>query len=75
MKARLRVHLWTVKLQLPHRFLGVEPRNANNVTRVTSALKQSRKCQRRLRKHVDCQPARMKMDEPAGPELDEGSRS
>jgi hypothetical protein len=44
-------------------------RNANNVARVKSTVKQSLKCQRRHRKHVECQPARMKKDEQAVQDL------
>ena len=35
-------------------------RNANNVARIKAAVKQNLKCQRRNRRHVECQPARMK---------------
>ncbi|KAK5851403.1 hypothetical protein PBY51_002200 [Eleginops maclovinus] len=44
-------------------------RNANNVVRVKSTVKQNFKCQRRPRKHVECQPARMKKDEQAVKDL------
>jgi len=40
-------------------------RNANNIARITAAVKENLKCQRRNRKHVECQPARMKQDEQA----------
>ena len=40
-------------------------RNANNVARIKAAVKQNLKCQRRNRRHVECQPARMKKDEQA----------
>ncbi|KAJ4927219.1 hypothetical protein JOQ06_014954, partial [Pogonophryne albipinna] len=44
-------------------------RNANNVARVKAALKRNLKCQRRHRKHVECQPARMRKDEQAVQDL------
>ena len=44
-------------------------RNANNVARVKSSVKQSLKCQHRHRKHVECQPAGMKKDEQAVQDL------
>ena len=40
-------------------------RNANNVARVKAIVKRNLKCHRRHRKHVECQPARMKKDEQA----------
>ena len=40
-------------------------RNASNVSRVKSALKQTLNCSCRHHKHVECQPARMKKDEQA----------
>ncbi|KAL8573120.1 hypothetical protein ACOMHN_027380 [Nucella lapillus] len=40
-------------------------RNVNNVSRVKAAVQQNLKCERRHRKHVECQPARMKKDEQA----------
>ena len=40
-------------------------RNANNVARVKAAVKRTLKCKPRHRKHVECQPARMKKDEQA----------
>ncbi|KAL8565961.1 hypothetical protein ACOMHN_054946 [Nucella lapillus] len=40
-------------------------RNVNNVARVKAAVQQNLKCERRHRKHVECQPARMKKDEQA----------
>ncbi|KAL8563613.1 hypothetical protein ACOMHN_024714 [Nucella lapillus] len=39
--------------------------NVNNVARVKAAVQQNLKCERRHRKHVECQPARMKKDEQA----------
>jgi len=44
-------------------------RNANNVARIKATVKQNLKCQRRNRKHVECQPARMKKDEQAVQDL------
>ena len=44
-------------------------RNANNVARVKATVNQNLKCQRRHRKHVECQPARMKKDEQAVQDL------
>ncbi|KAL8603169.1 hypothetical protein ACOMHN_032615 [Nucella lapillus] len=40
-------------------------RNVNNVARVKAAVQQNLKCERHHRKHVECQPARMKKDEQA----------
>ena len=40
-------------------------RNVNNVARVKTAVTRNLKCHRRHRKHVECQPARMKKDEQA----------
>ena len=37
-------------------------RNANNVARVKTTLNRNLKCRDRSRKHVECQPARMKTD-------------
>lgn len=37
-------------------------RNANNVARVKATLNRNLKCRHRSRKHVECQPARMKTD-------------
>ena len=37
-------------------------RNANNVARVKTTLNRNLKCRHRSRKHVECQPARMKTD-------------
>ena len=44
-------------------------RNANNAARIKAAVKQNLKCQQRNRKHVECQPARMKKDEQAVQDL------
>ena len=44
-------------------------RNVNNVARVKATVNQNLKCQRRHRKHVECQPARMKKDEQAVQDL------
>jgi len=44
-------------------------RNANNVARVKATVTQNLKCQRRYRKHIECQPARMKKDEQAVQDL------
>ncbi len=44
-------------------------RNANNVARVKATVNRNLKCQRRHRKHVECQPARMKKDEQAVQDL------
>lgn len=44
-------------------------RNVNNVARIKAAVKQNLKCQHRNRKHVECQPARMKKDEQAVQDL------
>ena len=44
-------------------------RNANNFARVKSTVKQSLKCQRHHRKHVECQPARMRKVEQAVQDL------
>ena len=44
-------------------------RNVNNVARVKSALKNNLNCHRRHRKHIECQPARMKKDEQAVQDL------
>lgn len=44
-------------------------RNVNNVARVKAAVKRNVKCERRNRKHVECQPARMKKDELAVQDL------
>ena len=49
-------------------------RNANNVARVKATVNQNLKCQRRHRKHVECQPARMKTDEKAVQDLQESTR-
>lgn len=38
-------------------------RNVNNVARVKAAVKRNVKCERRNRKYVKCQPARMKKHE------------
>ena len=38
-------------------------RNANNVARVKATVKRNLKSQRQHRKHVECQPARMRKDE------------
>ncbi|KAL8608663.1 hypothetical protein ACOMHN_002892 [Nucella lapillus] len=40
-------------------------RNVNNVARVKAPVQQNLKCERRHRKHVECQPARMKKDKQA----------
>jgi len=45
-------------------------RNANNVARVKATVNRNLKCQRRHRKHVECQPARMKKDEQAVQDLE-----
>ena len=37
--------------------------NVSNVTRVKTTVKQDVKCEHRNRKHIECQPARMKKDE------------
>jgi len=44
-------------------------RNANSVARIEAAVKQNLKCQRRNRRHVECQPARKKKDEQAVQDL------
>ena len=44
-------------------------RNANNVARVKATVNRNLKCQRRHRKHVESQPARMKKDEQAVQDL------
>ena len=44
-------------------------RNANNVARINAAVKQNLTCQRRNKKHAECQPARMKKDEQAVQDL------
>ncbi len=44
-------------------------RNANNNARVKATVKQNLKCQLRIRKHVECQPARRKKDEQAVQDL------
>ncbi|MCP3890082.1 MAG: hypothetical protein GY702_14610 [Desulfobulbaceae bacterium] len=44
-------------------------RNANNIARVKATVKQNLKCQLRIRKHVECQPARRKKDEQAVQDL------
>ena len=44
-------------------------RNVNNIARVKSAVKQSLNCQRRDRRHVECQPSRMTKDEKAVQDL------
>ena len=45
--------------------LFVTARNANNVSRVKSAVKKSTKTKHRDTKHAECQPARMRKDEEA----------
>ena len=54
-------------MQLLHneKQLFATTRNANNIARVKATVQQNLKCQRRHRKHVECQPARMKKDEQA----------
>ena len=54
-------------LQLLHneKQLFSTTRNANNVARVKATVDENLKCKRRTRKHVECQPARMKKDEQA----------
>ena len=42
---------------------------ANNIARMKATVQQNLKCQRRHRKHVECQPARMKKDEQAVQDL------
>ena len=44
-------------------------RNANNVARVKANIKKNLKCERRHKKHVECQPARMRKDEQAVQDL------
>jgi hypothetical protein len=44
-------------------------RNANNIARIKTAVDQNFKCNSRTRKHVECQPARMKKDEQAVQDL------
>ena len=44
-------------------------RNANNVGRVKTLMKNNLNCQRRYQRHVECQPARMKKDERAVQDL------
>ena len=55
---------WTQLLQNEKQLFSTT-RNANNVARVKSIVKRGLHCQRRHRKHVECQPARMKKDEQA----------
>ena len=58
-------------MQLLHneKQLFATTRNANNIARVRAIVQQNLKCQRRHRKHVECQPARMKKDEQAVQDL------
>lgn len=44
-------------------------RNANNIARMRSTVKRGLQCQCSHRKHVECQPARMKKDEQAVQDL------
>ena len=57
------------KLKQNEKQLFSTTRNANNVARIKAAVKQNLKCQRRNRRHVECQPARMKKDEQAVQDL------
>ena len=59
---------WTQLLQNEKQLFSTT-RNANNVARVKSTVKRGLQCQRRHRKHVECQPARMKKDEQAVQDL------
>ena len=55
---------WTQLLQNEKQLCSTT-RKANNVARVKSIVKRGLHCQRHHRKHVECQPARMKKDEQA----------
>ena len=57
---------WTLKNE---KQLFSTTRNANNIARVKSTVKRGQQCQRHHRKHVECQPARMKKDEQAVQDL------
>lgn len=59
---------WTQLLQNEKQLFSTT-RNANNIARVKSTVKRGLQCQRRHRKHVECQPARMKKDEQAVQDL------
>ena len=54
-----------LQLLLNEKKLFSTTRNVKNVVKVKAAVTQNRKCHRRHRKHVECQPARMKKDEQA----------
>ena len=58
-------------MQLLHnkKQLFATTRDANTITRVKATVQQNLKCQRHHRKHVECQPARMKKDEQAVQDL------
>ena len=58
-------------MQLLHneKQLFATTRDANNIERVKATVQQNLKCQRRQRKHVECQPARMTKDEQAVQDL------
>ena len=58
-----------LQLLLNEKQLFTTTRNANNVARVKTTVNQNLNCQLRHRKHVECQPSRMKKDEQAVQDL------
>ena len=58
-----------LQLLLNEKQLFTTTRNANNVARVMSTVNRNLQCHSRYRKHVECQPARMKKDEQAVQDL------
>ncbi len=59
---------WLLLLQNDKQLFSVT-RNVNNVARLKATVNRTLKCQRPHRKHVECQPARMKNDEQAVQDL------
>jgi hypothetical protein len=65
MKLNSKLKQGWLQLLLNEKQLFSSTRNVNNVGRVKATINRNLKCLHRHRKHVECQPSRMKKDEQA----------